>query len=125
VQHFNIPAVGSAPFIASTAIIGTLAAVASLFPAWRAVRLSPLAAIRNEPGSVWRSVPRAAGRHVTEAPRMIEFGDAARAADSFGEAVRITIETLSTQVGASTATLATNVAETPRTQKITSRLNGR
>src|SRR5260370_26752753 len=42
------------PFLFSTAAVAGLTAIACFFPAWRATLLSPMVAIRNEPGSTWR-----------------------------------------------------------------------
>ena len=58
IQHLNVREIGAVPFVVATLIVGTLSVGASVFPAWRAVRLSPLAAMRDEPGAMWRSVDR-------------------------------------------------------------------
>jgi predicted permease len=112
-QYLNIREIGAVPFVVSALIIGTLAVTASLFPAWRAIRLSPLAAMRDEPGAIWRSADRR--REVEEGapPRLINFGDAARTADSFAQALESAIERLRKELGASSATLLRNVADYP------------
>ena len=55
VRVFAIRDLGALPFIASTAVVAMVATLASFFPAWRATRLSPMVAIRNEPGAMWQS----------------------------------------------------------------------
>jgi predicted permease len=46
---FDIGEVGPVPFLYSTAIVVAVACAASFIPAWRAMRMSPIAAIRNGP----------------------------------------------------------------------------
>jgi putative ABC transport system permease protein len=46
---FDIGDVGPSPFLYSTAIVFAVACAASFIPAWRAMMMSPIAAIRNGP----------------------------------------------------------------------------
>jgi putative ABC transport system permease protein len=46
---FQIGDIGPAPFLHSSAVVAGVAFTASLLPAWRATRLSPLLAMRNAP----------------------------------------------------------------------------
>ena len=46
---FEIGEIGPVPFLYSTAIVVAVAGAASLIPAWRAMMMSPIAAIRNGP----------------------------------------------------------------------------
>ncbi|MPY90546.1 MAG: FtsX-like permease family protein [Luteitalea sp.] len=55
VRFFEVHDLGWLPFVSSTAIVVGVAIVASFVPAWRATLLSPMVAIRDEPGSVWQS----------------------------------------------------------------------
>ncbi|MPY90547.1 MAG: FtsX-like permease family protein [Luteitalea sp.] len=55
VRVFEVHDLGWLPFVSSTAIVVGVATLASFFPAWRATLLSPMVAIRDEPGSVWES----------------------------------------------------------------------
>ena len=54
-RFFDVYELGLLPFVASTAIVGTVAALASSVPAWRATLLSPMVAIRDEPQSTWET----------------------------------------------------------------------
>ena len=47
-----------APFASAAAIIAGVAGTASFFPAWRATLLSPLVAIRDQPGSILQAAQR-------------------------------------------------------------------
>jgi ABC-type antimicrobial peptide transport system permease subunit len=48
-RAFDIGEIGPLPFLYSTAIVIAVACAASFIPAWRATRMSPLAAIRSGP----------------------------------------------------------------------------
>jgi putative ABC transport system permease protein len=107
------------PFLFSTAVVGLVAAAASYVPAWRASLLSPMVAIRDESASAWQSVRRrllhavhdvrhvlGAGAQVQAAPTLLtEFVAAARAADSFDEALRSALATLCRRLGVESAAL--------------------
>jgi predicted permease len=118
---FEIRELGITPFVLSTLVVGSIATVASFFPAWRATTLSPMVAIRNEPGSAWRStrqglsdmfqgvsravsLPRDEPR-LADSEVVAEFVSAARGADSFGEALERALATLRDRIGAESLTL--------------------
>jgi serine phosphatase RsbU (regulator of sigma subunit) len=120
VRLFDIERVGVLPFLASTAILGFVAAGASFFPAWRATTVPPMAAIRNEAGPRWHltrksfhdaiaSVSRAIA--VTDAPRepahdvVAEFVAAARGAASYSDAFDRALATLRDRIGATSIRL--------------------
>ena len=121
VRSFNVHDIGWIPFASSTAIVAGLAAVASSFPAWRATRLSPMVAIRDESESLWYSARASIRRAVkeiskavsssdappaiSEADLLAEFVTATRRAESASDAVRIAIGTLRNRLGAESALL--------------------
>jgi predicted permease len=107
------------PFLFSTGIVAIITATASYVPAWRASLLSPMVAIRDESASAWQSmrlrflravrdVRHAAttGASAQTAPTLLtEFVAAARAADSFDDALRNALSTLSIRLGVDSAAL--------------------
>jgi putative ABC transport system permease protein len=121
VRVFEIRDLGVLPFLTSTVVVGSVAAVAAFFPAWRATALSPMVAIRNEPGSTWRATRegllealRGVSRAFSLAPDeprvdsrdlLTEFVSAARRASSFAEAFRLSLATLRERMGATSVTL--------------------
>ncbi|MGH9718962.1 MAG: SpoIIE family protein phosphatase, partial [Bryobacteraceae bacterium] len=121
VKVFEIRDLGWLPFALSTAVVAGVSMLASFFPAWRATLLSPMVAIRDEPGSVWRtaraSVQQAMKRvseavsgdrdapAVSDANLLTEFVEAARRAASYGEALRIVLATLCSRFQAESAIL--------------------
>jgi putative ABC transport system permease protein len=54
-RFFDLHDIGWLPLVTSTVIVAVVATAASSFPAWRATRLTPMAAIRDESQSVWAS----------------------------------------------------------------------
>jgi serine phosphatase RsbU (regulator of sigma subunit) len=93
------------PFLIPVAALALLTTLACFFPAWRATLVSPLIAIRNEPGSLWQQTRwgflRAAERIGSLASRiaddqpasseselLAEIADVGRRANSFGEAMQ-------------------------------------
>src|SRR5207344_2779689 len=110
VRVFEIADLGVLPFVASTAVVAVVTTVASFFPAWRATRLSPMVAIRNEPGTMWQSTQQTLRQTLTgisravslrdDGPRepdaslLTEFVAAARGASSFAEAFERALGTL-------------------------------
>jgi putative ABC transport system permease protein len=88
------------PFLLSTAVIAGFTALACFFPAWRATLVSPLAAIRDNVGSVWGSAGRTLarrmsgmlssaedGRTIQEGSLMADFVDASRRSESYVQAM--------------------------------------
>ena len=115
VRQFDIGALGVLPFAASTAIVAGVAGLASFFPAWRATSLSPMVAIRNEPGSMWRSTKQSLRETIVGISRVISLGDtapppsvdllselvaASRRATSFPEAFQLALATLRAKLDA-------------------------
>src|SRR5688500_4790923 len=54
-RALRIEDIGATPFIYSTIVIVAVTLLASSPPAWRASLLSPMVAIRDEPGSMWEA----------------------------------------------------------------------
>lgn len=127
VTSFGLSDIDPRAFVSSTAIVAALAIVASAFPAWWAALLSPMVAIRNETGSLWRptaaSFRRLSGRITgfasgasdTAAPLdtvlLNGFVDASRNASSFTEALRIAMLALCDTVHCESARLLEKVSE--------------
>jgi serine phosphatase RsbU (regulator of sigma subunit) len=110
---FDTVQIGPAPFLYSTAMVAAVAFTASFLPAWRASLLSPMAAIRDEPDSMWRVARRKVGRVVRElsggdddqpvvplGTLINEFAGSIRSAASFAEAVQVALATLRARAGA-------------------------
>ncbi|HEY3938660.1 MAG TPA: ADOP family duplicated permease [Bryobacteraceae bacterium] len=110
-------------FIYSTALIAGVAAVASFFPAWRATLLSPLVAIRNEPGSMWQSTKRGLRQvvsqlvsradedtEISEATLVSGLIEAVRHAESFPAALDLALTTVCEKIRAQSALLLENDA---------------
>src|ERR1035437_9238624 len=108
VSQFHIDNPGVLPFVLSAAIVAGIALASSLFPAWRATLLSPLVAIRNEPGSMWESARQGIGRFFES-----WTADSARGEDlppspqatGFREAIRAALDALRANIGAESALL--------------------
>ena len=121
VRYFDITNLGVLPFVASTGIVACVAALASFFPAWRATSLSPMVAIRNEPGSMWRSTKQTLRETLSGVSRAMSFSAepaaapavdllselvaASRRATSFPEAFQLSLTTLRSRLGASSVAL--------------------
>ena len=104
VRYLEVANFGWLPFAASTAVVALVAAAAASVPAWRTTLISPMAAIREQPPSVWRwarqRMQRAvrdirqavggddSGSDVSPADVLTAFVDAARSADSYTGALR-------------------------------------
>jgi putative ABC transport system permease protein len=110
-RELEIKNPGFLPFVLSAATVAIIAMASSFFPAWRATLLSPMVAIRNEPGSMWElfaNFSRAVSRS-NDAPiasggtLMTELIDASRGAASFREAIRAALEALRVNIGAQSA----------------------
>src|SRR5439155_9617255 len=102
---FVVGDLGPAPFFYSTSIVAAVSFAASVLPAWRASALSPMVAIRNDMASMWHlptlMVRRAVQRTVVPLGILIsEFAGSIRRAESFPEAIQISLETLRERVGA-------------------------
>src|SRR5262249_52774584 len=113
--------IGWLPLGSSTAIVAGVATVASFSPAWRATLLSPMVAIRNEPGSIRQVAHRHIRRSmhqlshafssadesplVSDGTLLAEFIAAARSADSFTEALSVALTTLCSRLRVESALL--------------------
>jgi len=112
------------PFALSIGVVGFISVAASYVPAWRASRLSPMVAIRDESSAAWLSMRRRFRRAIEDvkgavtlsssaAPQTLltEFVAAARAADSFDEALRSALSTLCERLDVSSAFLLERMDE--------------
>ena len=107
---FGVVATDLPTLAGATVLLAAAGAFAGSLPAWRAAMLPPMAAIRDEPESMWRTARVAVQRVVrdlTAGAEKIGAGtltnDVAAAihrADSFAEAVRVALDTLRERVGA-------------------------
>jgi predicted permease len=119
-RAFEIRDIGTLPFVGATAIVASVAGAASFFPAWKATLLSPLVAIRDEPGSTWRAARTGLRDAIAGLSRVVageepanrfdatlltEFVDAARLATSNEEALRMALGALRGTIGAQWALL--------------------
>jgi predicted permease len=118
-RALDVRDVGPMPFVFSTGVVALVASAASYVPAWRASRLSPMVAIRDESASAWESVRRrllhavrdtkhavGAATSTTVPPTLLtELVAAARAAGSFDDALRSALATLCTRFDVESAAL--------------------
>ena len=127
VRELRIESPGILPFVLSAAIVAAIALASSLFPAWRATLLSPLVAIRNEPGSMWESARQGIGRFFEswtaagargedlppspDAELMTALVEASRQAAGFREAIRAALDALRTNIGAESVLLLEGVTD--------------
>lgn len=98
------------PFLFATGIVAAITALACFFPAWRATLVSPMVAIRDDPGSIWKTARTGAWGFtkrvsslisgsgdealVSEAVLMAEFVDSSRHAESFRHAIQLALAAL-------------------------------
>ena len=100
------------PFLFAAVVVGVVATGSSLFPAWWASLLSPMAAIRNQPGArgarTW-ATPRAGSgpesATAADASLVTELVAASRRASSYREALVSALEALRGSLGAQSAML--------------------
>ena len=109
-QIFGIRVDDLRPFLFSTGIVTAITALACFFPAWRAALVSPMVAIRDDPGSVWKTARTGAWGFtkrvsglisgsgaegaVSEGTLMAEFVDSSRHAESFRQAMQLALAAL-------------------------------
>ncbi len=109
------------PFLIAIAGITGLTALASAFPAWRATMIPPMAAIRNDAGSIWESTRRGlqqlAGQVTgfvsaederaaeSESELMAGIAEVGRHSGSFTEAVDAALHRVRERIGADSMTL--------------------
>jgi putative ABC transport system permease protein len=124
----NVRDVTWGPFGLSIGVVAFISIAASYVPAWRASLLSPMVAIRDESSSAWQSMRRRFRRAVEDVrgavtigasaqmpPTLLtEFVAAARAADSFDEALRSALATLCARLRVESAVLLERVDDAYR-----------
>ena len=114
---FDVDRIGVLPYFVSGVVVAVVSFVASFVPAWRVTALSPMAAIRNEPGAMWRATrigivealtgvsraftPRAESAVAIDEDLLTDFVSAARSADSYAQAFELSLATLRSRLGAS------------------------
>ena len=122
VRYLEVANFGWLPFAASTAVVALVAAGAASVPAWRTTLISPMAAMREQPPSVWqwarqrmartvRGVREAVvgldGRGSDDSPAdvLTAFVDAARGADSYTGALRAVLASVCDELKVESAAL--------------------
>ena len=121
VRYLGVANFGWLPFAASAAVVALVATAASSVPAWRTTLLSPMAAIREQPPSVWwwarqrmqravRDIRQAvsgddSGSDVSAADVLTAFVDAARSADSYSGALRAVLTSVCNELRIESAVL--------------------
>jgi predicted permease len=100
---------GVLPFLLSASLVGMVALVSSFFPAWWASLLSPMVAIRDEPGTPRiphaRTASRAGADIAPDGTLVTELIEASRRAASYREALSAALEALRSIMGANSAVL--------------------
>lgn len=120
-RAFGIQTIAVLPFVVSTVVVGAISVAASFFPAWRATRLSPMAAIRSDARATRETQRQTLLQTLRGVPRAILSGDdarpsvaddlvtdligAARRASSFPEAFHLALAMLRQRLGAASALL--------------------
>lgn len=114
-QLMVIGEVSSVALLIAPMLVIVVTGAASFVPAWRATLLSPMAAIRNQPESIWvsaqqrlRQIAHEIRGGSEEDPRPVpsegdllaEFADAARGAESFHGAMQAGLAVLRSRMGA-------------------------
>jgi predicted permease len=121
VRYLEVANFGWLPFAASTAVVALVATAAASVPAWRTTLISPMAAIREQPPSVWawaslrmqravRDIREAvggddSGSDVSPADMLTTFVDAARSANSYGGALRAVLASVCEELHVESAAL--------------------
>ena len=121
VRYLDVTNFGWLPFAASTAVVAFVAAAAASVPAWRTTLISPMAAMREQPPSVWRwarqRMERAvrdvreavvggdSGSNVSPVDMLTAFVDAARSADSYTGALRAVLTSVCDEMKVESAAL--------------------
>jgi serine phosphatase RsbU (regulator of sigma subunit) len=121
VRYLEVANFGWLPFAASTAVVAVVTAASAAVPAWRTTLISPMAAIREQPPSVWqwahqrmvlavRDIRDAVGGNesgsgVSPADLLTAFVDAARSADSYTGAMRAVLGSVCDELRVESAAL--------------------
>jgi putative ABC transport system permease protein len=108
---------GVLPFLISAAVVAAVAMASSWFPAWWATRLSPMVAIRDEPGarrartsSPPPSEVRANAELAADNTLVTELVEASRRAGSYGDALLSALDAVRAAVQAESAMLLESAA---------------
>jgi serine phosphatase RsbU (regulator of sigma subunit) len=119
VRYLEVASLGWLPFAVSTAVVVFVATAAASVPAWRTTLISPMAAIREQPPSVWRWARQRMHRAVDDIRKAVAgddgdvspaevlaaFVDAARGADSYAGALRAVLASVCEQLHVDSAAL--------------------
>ena len=121
VRYLEVAHFGWLPFAGSTGVVALVAAAAAAVPAWRTTLISPMAAIREQPPSVWRWARQRmqlavrdirlavgaddSGSEVSAADVLTAFVDAARRADSYTGALRAVLASVCDKLKVESAAL--------------------
>ena len=122
VRYLEVGNFGWQPFAASAAVVGLVAAAAASVPAWLTTLISPMAAMREQPLSVWRWAGQRMertvrdlreavvgrddrGSQVSAADVLTTFVDAARGADSYTGALRAVLASVCDELKVASAAL--------------------
>jgi putative ABC transport system permease protein len=121
VRYLEVANFGWLPFAASTAVVAFVGAGAASVPAWRTTLLSPMAAIREQPPSVWRWARQRmqgavrdireavggddSGSDISPADVLTAFVDAARSANSYSDALRAVLASVCEELHVESAAL--------------------
>jgi predicted permease len=121
VWYLEVANFGWLPFAASTAMVVLVATAAAAVPAWRTTLISPMAAMREQPPSVWRSARQRmrlavrdirqavgsddTGFDVSAAGVLTAFVEAARGADSYTGALRAVLASVCDELKVESAAL--------------------
>jgi putative ABC transport system permease protein len=118
VRYLEVANVGWLPFAGSTAVVAFVGAAAAGVPAWRTTLISPMAAMREQPPSVWRwarqrmdravrDIREAVGgdADVSPADVLSAFVDAARGADSYTDALHAVLTSVCDELRVESAAL--------------------
>ncbi len=127
-HSFNVQVNSPSPFLWSLIAVLFSSAVAAAIPAWRTSLLSPAAALRDAPDSVWQrarigymrlartvtsvvGIDTAAVTNTAETALLAEIAESTRQADSFATALRTALTILIERVPAQAAALLVRRAE--------------
>ena len=122
VRYLEVANFGWLPFAASTAVVALVAGAAASVPAWRTTLISPMAAMREQPPSVWQWARQRMERtvrgvreavvgvddresDVSAADVLTTFVNAARGADSYTGALRAVLASVCEELHVESAAL--------------------
>ena len=120
VRYLEVANFGWLPFAGSTAIVAFVAAAGASVPAWRTTLISPMAAMREQPPSVWgwvrqrmqsavhevrQAITGADDSDISAADVLTAFVEAARGADSYTVALRRVLGSVCEQLRVESAAL--------------------